>query len=100
MADPSAALLRTHSQERLAVAGPKSGLAAAWSDWSRFNAWRVTAWAGVMVGALREAGEGGEAGGGGGGGGGSGGGGGNGGVNMQMHCLDEEHKPVLLPPKR
>ena len=32
--------------------------------------------------------------------GGEGGGiGGEGGVNMQMHCLDEEHEPVLPPPK-
>ena len=28
-------------------------------------------------------------------GGGDGGDGGDGGVNMQMHCLDEEHEPVL-----
>ena len=25
--------------------------------------------------------------------------GGDGGVNMQMHCLDEEHEPELPPPK-
>ena len=25
--------------------------------------------------------------------------GGDGGANMQMHCLDEEHEPVLLSPK-
>ena len=24
--------------------------------------------------------------------------GGDGGVNMQMHCLDEEHEPELSPP--
>ena len=37
----------------------------------------------------------------GGGGGGSGGDGGDGGgLNVQMHCLDEEHAPELLPPKR
>ena len=41
-------------------------------------------------------GEGGE----GGCGGGEGGGGGRGQVNMQMHCWDGEHEPVLLPPKR
>ena len=41
-------------------------------------------------------GEGGEGGEGGGEGGGSGG---DGGVNMQMHGLDEEHEPVLPPPK-
>ena len=35
-----------------------------------------------------------------GGDGGDGGGdGGDGGVNMQMHWLDEEHEPELLPPK-
>ena len=36
-----------------------------------------------------------------GGGGGVGGGevGGDGGVNMQMHCWDEEHEPVLPPAK-
>ena len=30
--------------------------------------------------------------------GGGGEGGGGGGVNMQMHCLDEEHEPELTPP--
>ena len=45
-------------------------------------------------------GGGGEGGGGGGGDGGDGGGGnGGGGVNMQMHDRDEEHEPVLPPPK-
>ena len=53
-----------------------------------------------------EAGGNGGAGGGDGGDGGDGGGeggdgsdGGDGGVNMQMHCLDEEHEPRLPPPK-
>ena len=32
-------------------------------------------------------------------GGGGGNAGGDGGVNVQMHCLDEEHKPVLPPPQ-
>ena len=42
---------------------------------------------------------GGDSGGGGDGGGGDGGDvGGEGGVSMQMHCWDEEHEPVLLPP--
>ena len=43
----------------------------------------------------------GEGGGGGDGGGDGGGGncGGEGGVNMQMHCLDEEHEPELPPPR-
>ena len=44
-------------------------------------------------------GAGGGGGGDGGGGGGGGGDGGEGGVNMQIHCLDEEHAPELLPPK-
>ena len=46
-------------------------------------------------------GEGGKGGGSGGGDGGDGGGnaGGDGGVNMQMHCLVEEHEPVLPPPQ-
>ena len=44
-------------------------------------------------------GEGGEGGDNGGDGGDGGGDGGDGGVNMQMHCLDEEHEPVLPPPK-
>ena len=30
--------------------------------------------------------------------GGGGGDGGDGGVDLQMHCMDEEHEPVLLPP--
>ena len=41
---------------------------------------------------------GGEDGGVGGDGGNGGGVGGDGGVNMQMHCLDEEHKPELPLP--
>ena len=45
-------------------------------------------------------GEGGDGGGDGGDGGSGGGVGGEGGVNMQMHCRDDEHEPVLLPPKR
>eukprot|EP00964_Phaeocystis_antarctica_P020390 scaffold11272_cov42-Phaeocystis_antarctica.AAC.1 len=32
-------------------------------------------------------------------GGNGGNGGGGGGVNMQMHCLIEEHEPVLPPPR-
>ena len=44
-------------------------------------------------------GEGGEGGDNGGDGGDGGGDGGDGGVNMQMHCLDEEHEPVLRSPK-
>ena len=44
--------------------------------------------------------EGADEGGGDGGDGGDGGGsGGEGGVNMQMHGWDEEHEPVLPPPK-
>ena len=43
-------------------------------------------------------------GGGGGDGGGDGGDGGaggdGGGVNLQMHCADEEHGPVLPPPQK
>ena len=44
-------------------------------------------------------GMGGEDGGVGGDGGNGGSAGGDGGVNMQMHCLDEEHVPELLLPK-
>ena len=40
----------------------------------------------ACVGGLGDGGEGGNA-------------GGDGGANMQMHCLDEEHEPVLRLPK-
>ena len=53
-----------------------------------------------MGGADGSGGGGGDNGGGGGDGGAGGDVGGDGGwVNMQMHCLDEEHGPVLPPPK-
>ena len=46
-----------------------------------------------------DGGDGGKGGGEGGEGGEGGGIGGEGGVNMQMHCLDEEHEPVLSLPE-